>query len=520
MADRSRTAYSIINMIASIGGYALNILLSFICRIFFVRQLGSEYLGINGLFSNILSMLSLAELGVGTAMIYALYKPVAQNNYPKIAAYMRIYGVAYKVIGCVIAVFGVALIPFLDILIKNPPNISENITVLYLIFLFSTVSSYFFSYRGAIFTANQKNYVMLAISYIVVIIQNIAQIIALLIFRSFMLYLILQVAFVLLSNMIISVKAARDYPYIENKNADKLSKDEVWALIKNIKALTVTKLSGILVNNTDNIVITYFNGLIATGVVSNYSLLTSTINSLANQVFTSMSSSVGNLNAVADEKHKYEIFKALNLVNFWLYGWAAIGIIMLSDDIVELFFGKSYVMGIEISIILAVNFYMLGMQSVVGMYKSTMGLFRYGQYILLITASFNLIGDVILGQRYGVFGIFLATAIARALTNTWYEPLVIFKHGFHKKITPYFLRYSMYLLLLTITCSFCYFLGGLFQLSLIPRLMIKIIIFVVIPNLFFGLVFYRSTEFKYLISVLKRIKGQVAQKIAKRESSL
>src|SRR5699024_506715 len=153
----------------------------------------------------------------------------------------------------------------------------------------------------------------------------------------------------------------------------------------NIKALTVSRLSGILVNNTDNIVITYFNGLVTTGVVSNYSLLTNTINSLANQVFNSISASLGNLNAVSDDEHKYEVFKVLNLVNFWLYVWASIGIVVLSNDIVELFFGKNYVMEIEISIILAINFYMLGMQCVVGIYKSTMGLFKFGQYILLIT---------------------------------------------------------------------------------------------------------------------------------------
>lgn len=520
MTARSRTAYSIINMMASIGGYALNILLSFICRIFFVRQLGSEYLGINGLFSNILSMLSLAELGIGTAMIYALYKPIAEDNHSKIAAYMRIYGVAYKVIGCVIAVFGVALIPFLNILIKNPPNISENITVLYLIFLFSTVSSYFYSYKSAILIAHQKNYIVLTISYIVVIIQNIVQIIALLMFKNFMIYLILQVIFVLLSNSIISIKAEKDYPYIKRKNVEKLSKDEIWTLVKNVKALTVTKLSGILVNNTDNIVITYFRGLITTGVVSNYLLLTNTINSLANQIFNSMAASLGNLNAVADEEYTYKIFKVLNLVNFWIYGWAAIGIIVLANDLIEFFFGKNYIVGMEIVIILAVNFYMLGMQSVIGMYKSTMGLFRYGQYILLITAGINLVGDIILGQRYGVIGIFLATAIARALTNTWYEPLVVFKYGFHKKFRYYLVRYSGYLTLLMITGGVCYGVCSVLQLSLIPRLLVKTLICVIIPNFFFGLVFYRFAEFKYLLRVVRNIKDQVIQKIVGKNGSL
>lgn len=185
MAQRSRTEYSIINMMASFGGYILNILLSFVCRIVFVHQLNAEYLGINGLFSNILSMLSLAELGIGTAMIYALYKPVAENDQKKIASYMKVYGTAYKAIGAVIAISGLTLTPFLNLLVKSPPDIPESLTTLYLIYLFSTVSSYFYSYRSSILIAHQENYIVLAISYGVVVVQNLAQILALVIWKDY-----------------------------------------------------------------------------------------------------------------------------------------------------------------------------------------------------------------------------------------------------------------------------------------------------------------------------------------------
>lgn len=516
MANRSRTEYSIINMAASLGGYALNILLSFVCRIVFVHHLNAEYLGINGLFSNILSMLSLAELGVGTAMIYALYRPVAEDDQKKIASYMKVYSTAYKVIGAVIAALGLLLIPFLDLLIKNPPNISENITVLYLIFLFSTVSSYFYSYRSSILIAHQENYIVLAISYGVVIVQNLAQILALVLLKDYMVYLILQVVFVLVTNILISAAAKKRYPYIADKNAEKLSKTEIRSLAKNIKALTVTKLSGILVNNTDNIVITYFNGLITTGVVSNYSLITNTITSFVNQVFTSLSASLGNLNAVGDDEHKYHVFKALNLANFWLYGWAAIGIVCLSNDVITLFFGGTYVMGLKIPIILAVNFYMLGMQCVVGLYKSTMGLFRYGQYVLLFTAALNLIGDILLGQLWGVFGIFLATALARAFTNTWYEPFVIFKHGFHLNFASYIARYLLYAGLLVVTCGLCYTMCQLIKFSLVPRIIVKCLICIIVPNAIFILSFSKTGEVHYLLGAASMLKNKVITRLRHR----
>ena len=498
MAQRSRTEYSIINMMASFGGYILNILLSFVCRIVFVHQLNAEYLGINGLFSNILSMLSLAELGIGTAMIYALYKPVAENDQKKIASYMKVYGTAYKAIGAVIAISGLTLTPFLNLLVKSPPDIPESLTTLYLIYLFSTVSSYFYSYRSSILIAHQENYIVLAISYGVVVVQNLAQILALVIWKDYMMYLILQVIFVLLTNVLISMVAKKQYPYITDENAEKLSKEERKSLLRNVKALTVTRLSGILVNNTDNIVITYFNGLITTGVVSNYSLITNTITSLANQIFTSLSASLGNLNAVGEDEHKYEVFKALNLANFWLYGWAAIGMVCLSSDVVELFFGESYVMESWVPIILTINFYMLGMQCVVGLYKSTMVLFRYGQYVLLFTAVLNLIGDILLGQLWGVFGIFLATAIARALTNTWYEPFVVFKHGFRRKFAPYIVRYLLYAGLLAGMGTVCWTLCKLISFSLIFRIIVKCLICIILPNVAFFLIFRNQPEFQYL----------------------
>lgn len=512
MAERSRTEYSIINIFASMGGYALNILLSFICRVVFVRCLNAEYLGINGMFSNILSMLSLTELGIGTAMIYALYKPVAENDKSKIASYMRIYGIAYKVVGCVVALLGVLFIPFLDLIINEPDNIPEDIYVLYLLFLFSTASSYFYSYRSSILIANQRNYIVLAISYAMVVIQNAVQIIVLIITKNYVLYLIVQVAFVLITNILISQKAVRDYPYIKDKEASVLAREEVRGLMKNIKALTVTKLSGILVNNTDNIVITYFNGLVTTGVVSNYSLFTSMLNSLVNQMFTGLSASLGNLNAVGDKERKYKVFKSLNLANFWAYGWATIGIIVLSNDLVEFCFGKEYVMDTGIPIILAINFYMLGMQCVVGMYKSTMGLFKQGQYILFVTAILNLVGDVILGKTYGVMGIFMATALARLITNTWYEPYVVYKFGLKQDFKKYIFRYVFFIITLVLATSICYGLCALIRLPVIWRLTIRLLICITIPNAMFFLIFYKWDEFELFIDLIKQVKNKFSKK--------
>ena len=262
MSKRSRTEYSLINIMVGMGGYFFNTILGFICRMVFVKCLPAEYLGINGLFTNILSMLSLAELGIGTAIVYALYKPLAENNEEKIASLMQFYGKAYRVIGCVVGVVGLALLPFLHSLIGETPGIKENIYLIYAVYLFNTCLTYFFSYRASLLTAAQRNYVQLGISYLITTIQSGAQIFALLITREYFLYLGIQTLGTLIFNIVISKKTIKDYPYIEKKDIKPLEKEEKISLSKNIKALTVSKISELLVNSTDNIIITYFSGLI------------------------------------------------------------------------------------------------------------------------------------------------------------------------------------------------------------------------------------------------------------------
>lgn len=498
MERKSRTTYSLLNMFANFAGYGINILLSFICRMVFVRCLAQEYLGVSGLFSNILSMLSLTELGIGTAIVYAMYKPIAEDDHEKLASLMKFYGTAYKVIGCAVALFGLALLPFLDLIIGEQPGISDNLHVLYLMYLFNSASSYFFSYRTTILTASQRNYVVVAINYVVVIVQNIIQIIVLVALKNFTAYLLVQIICGLATNIITSQKAKKDYPYIAQKKVQPLSKEEKWGLVKNVKALTVYKLSGLLVNNTDNIVITYFNGLITTGVASNYTLLSGMISSLLNMVFGSMTASVGNLNAKEPDETKYRVFKALNLANFWLYAWGAVGIVVVSGDLVCLLFGENYVLPQSIPIILAINFYMVGMQTTILNYKSTMGLFRHGQYLLLATAAINIVGDIVLGSRFGLFGIFAATAVSRLFTNTWYEPYAVYKYGLHRNPIQYLWIYLKYLVILILCTGACYYCCSLLQVSLVPRVLLKILICSILTNLVLLCVFGKTEEIKYL----------------------
>lgn len=513
MNQKTRTEYSVLNMLTGLGGYFLNTVIGYICRIIFVRCLAAEYLGINGLFSNILSMLSLVELGIGSAMGYALYQPLAKDDKEKITSLMALYKKSYNIIGIVVALLGIMMIPLLQYIIVKPQQIVENIYIIYLVYLFNTASSYFFSYRSALLIAAQKNYIVSGVNYAITTIVSIIQIPILLITQNFMIYLICQSIGVFINNVIVSMWAKHDYPYIEKKNVKPITKKEKRQMAVNIKALTINKIAAMLVNNTDNIVITYFNGLISTGVISNYTLLTGTLGSITSQLFNGITASVGNLNAVENNKKKYNFFRILNLANFWIYGWCCIGIFLVSGEIVKICFGQKFVLDMQIPLVLAINFYLVGMNNAVLIYKNAMGLFKYGQYLLILTAMINLVLDVILGKMWGMFGIFLATIIARVLTNTWYEPYAVFKYGLEKNFKEYIKIFLEYVVVLIFTGGVCYVLCGFCKYNNIINLILKVIICSIIPNIVFYMCYGKTQEGKYLIGAIKKIITGVIKKV-------
>ena len=512
MAKRSRTEYSILNIVTGLGGYVLNTVLGLVCRMFFARTLNADYLGINGLFSNILSMLSLAELGIGTAIVYALYKPLAENDEEKIATLVQFYGKCYRIIGIVVGALGLAMLPFFDFLIPQQPAIKENLSVIYCVYLFNTASSYFFSYRGSLISASQRHYIVMGINYVVTIVESALQIVWLLVTHEYYGYLIIKTVGVLVNNIAISVIAKKEYPYIAGKKIKPLEKEEKASLIRNVRALVIWKISGKLVNSTDNMIITYFNGLIAVGLTSNYTLLSGTLASLLDLLFGGVKSSIGNLNAIESKEKQMSIFYNINFANFWLYGWSAIGIAVVSSDIVQLLFGEKYVLPALIPCALALNYYMVGIQNTVWAYQQTMGLFRQGRYLLFVTAGFNLVLSIWLGKLWGLFGILFATAISRLLTNYWYDPFKVFKYGFGTAVMPYYMRRIGYTLLVFGTGTLCYVVSHLYDGPILVNCIYKFLACTIIPNGVFFLLFHKSSEFQYF----KALPGRILKKIRSR----
>lgn len=509
MAQKSRSDYTMLNMVSGLGGYVVTFVLGLVCRMAFTRVFSAEYLGINGLFSNVLSMLSLAELGMANAIVYALYSPLAKNDHSKIASYVRFYGKFYRVVALVVLTIGLLIMPFLKFIIKEPPSIDENIYVLYLISLFNTVSGYLFVYRNSLLCAAQKSYIINSVSNIMIIVQNVVQIILMFVFKNYIIYMLVISVFSMLTNAINSEIAKKQYPCINDKNAVPLTKEEKKSLSSNVRALAINRIGGLLVNSTDNIIISAFNGLSAVGLSSNYTLFSTNITTVLNTVFTSSNASVGNFKVLNDTEKSYGLFKALNLANFWMYSWAAIGIFVVSTDMVSLLFGSEYVLPIEIPLIIAVNFYMVGMQKAVWSYLNIYGIFRPGRYVPFVTAILNIAFSLWLGKLWGLFGIFLASAISRALTNTWYSPYALFKHAFKMSSKKYFAKYLYYAVILAAVAFLCWFICSLFNFSAVVNVILKILVCCVVPNGVLLILFGKSDEFSILKSFLKKVIAKI-----------
>lgn len=487
------------NLIYGFGSFFIKMILSFVARKIFLHHLGVEVLGIDSVFMNIISLLSLAELGVGNAIIYSLYKPLVENNKEKIKSLMRYYKKAYNLIGILIILIGIFILPFLNKIISQNV-LSNKIYLIFLLYLANTSFTYFYSYKSTLLIADQKNYIINITANLIYVLQFLTQTIILVLTKNFVLYLVIQIIFTIIYNIYISRKTVENYPYLL-EIAQKMTPKEEKEILKNVKATMIMKISGLLVNNTDNLIINSLLGISLLGKISNYTLIVSAINSILNQLFTSMTSSVGHLNTTEEQEKKYIVFKSINFLNFIFFGIFSLGFIFLSNDFITIWLGKDYLLGRNVIVLLGINLYMFGMQNTIIMYKNTMGLFVQGKYLLLITAFINLFLSIYLGKKIGVEGIFLATLIARISTNFWYHPYIVYKYGLKKPFKDYVIRYIKFGIVIIIIFYINSKISEKFIVESIKLFIVKGLVITLLNIILMIVLFIKSDEVNFLKEV-------------------
>lgn len=504
MNTESRINNSIKNSIFGIIVQVSNVLLGFATRTVFVKCLSTEYLGVNGLFTNILTMLSLAELGVGSAIVYNMYKPISENDTVKIAKLMNLYRDAYRIIGCVVAVIGLCLVPFLDYIIKDQPNI-DGLTLIYILFLGNTVSSYFFAYKRSIFSADQRERTLHKFKLLFYVIRSIGQIIILIIFKNFILYLIIQILCTIFENISVAAFADIKYPFLKQYKKEYLNKDERKTIFNDIKALFIYKIGGTALDGTDNIILSAFVGVIWVGKLSNYTLITGSLSMLLNQITSSVTASVGNF--VAQEKSsEYEkLLNRVTFVNFVFYGLSTVCMVTLISPFITLWIGNEYLLDFSVAFVLGINFYIIGMMNSIWTFRSTMGLFVHGKWRPLISAIINIIVSIWWAKYLGLIGVLLGTTFTRLVTNVWYDPLVVYKYGLHKKPYKYYLKWILYFAIMIIDIFATEWISNMINVDGITELVVKFIISCAFFGLITVIIFRNSDEWHYLKDVIRRL---------------
>lgn len=431
----SRTSNSIKNITASVGYQILNIILSFVSRTVFINVLGVGYLGINGLFNDVLSMLNMADLGFSTAMTFSMYKPLAEKDYDTLAGLTQFYKKVYRIIAASIAGIGVAIIPLLPYLVNLQQGI-DHLVLYYLLFLASNVASYLVSYKTTVLYADQKNYVLLKYTALWSILQTVTLTGILYLTHNYLLFLVMQVIFVYGSNFHKSHKAQKEYPYLNKKT--KLPKKYTEGIFKDIGSAFLYKISNVLVTATDNSLISIIVSTEMVGYYSNYQIIISKLGTMVSTLFSSLIASLGNLIVKENSERRYSIFKIMQSISLILSSFCVTCLFLLEDDFVRVWLGPEYTLGTLTLVAIVLNFYFSIAVMPVTTFREAAGLFRKTKYIMACTAVLNIGFSIVLGNILGLSGILFATSLSKILTYFWYEPMLLFKDYFMRSCWVYY----------------------------------------------------------------------------------
>lgn len=499
----SRTENSIRNVKFAVIFQALTILASFFTRKVFVLVFSKEYLGLDGTFSSILTLLSLAELGIGTAITYSLYQPIAEGDKKQIVSLMKLYQKAYWIISIVIMILGTCFMPLLPWLIKDIPN-TPHIYTIYLFFVLNTSVSYLYVYKQSLIIANQKQYIVSICHYSLKLLMYFFQAVLIWITHNYFFYLGVQLISTIFENILISYQADKMYPYLKTSKATPLPLVTKKTIIKNTTAMVAHKIGSIIVNGTDNLLISYFVGIMYVGIYSNYLMVINGLTSVYQLLFKSITASIGNLGATEkNSKYAVDVFYRLNFITGWLYGFSMVCLIVLFNSFIEIWIGKNYLFPQYIVIIIAANFYISGMRKSVLTFREAYGLYWYDRYKPMVEALLNFVLSIVLANKWGIAGILIGTFISTISVPFWVEPYVLFKYAFEIPILEYFVRYIkttfVVIMEVILTCICVKFLPG----HGMALFLMKILCCIFVPNLFYFYIYRKADEKKYFFALAK-----------------
>lgn len=480
--------------------------LGFINRTLLIHFLGIEYLGLSSLFASILSVLNLAELGAGAALAYSMYKPIAEDDTETICALLNLYKKYYRIIGSMILVAGIIVAPFLPNLVHEELPGGLNLYVLYGLNLLTTVLTYWlFAYKSCLIMVHQRSDVNTKITMLTQTLTYIGLFIVLIAFKNYYLYLMIQIVIQIVHNIIISITADRMFPKYRPRG--ELAKEKVKAINGRVRDLFTSKIGGTIIDSADTLVITYFLGLTPLAVYNNYFFIMSSVRKYVSVGMSSMLASLGNSMVVENKEKNFSDLLKFTFMIAWISGFCTCCFLCLFQPFMNLWVGERNMLSYGIVICISTYFFVMEINQLLNLYKEASGYWHQDRFRPLVTALSNLAMNLITVQYWGLYGVVLSTVLSTVFIGMPWLLYNIFSTMFERKdLKHYLVKLFKFVLNVFISCVICVWITDNIRIdSLYVTVIVRLLICIMLPNLYYLIVFHREKEFKDAIGLLNRI---------------
>lgn len=485
--------------------------LGFINRTLLIHFLGIEYLGLSSLFASILSVLNLAELGAGAALAYSMYKPIAENDTERICNLLNLYKKYYRIIGTVILIAGIAVAPFLPYLVKEELPGGLNLYILYGMNLLTTVLTYWlFAYKSCLIMVHQRSDVNTKITMLMQTVTYVALFGVLVVYKNYYLYLGIQIVSQIVHNIITARTADKMFPDYRPRGS--LPKEEVRIINGRVKDLFTSKIGGTIVDSADTLVITYFLGLTPLAIYNNYFFLMTSVKKYVSVGMTSMLASLGNSMVVESKEKNYRDFNKFTFVIAWISGFCTCCFLCLFQPFMQLWVGVDKMLSYGVVVCISIYFFVMEINQLLNLYKEASGYWHQDRFRPLVTALSNLTMNVITVRFWGLYGVVLSTVLSAVFIGMPWLLHNIFSTMFDRKDLAGYLRKLVgYVFHITVSCAICVGLSNLLHISnLFVTLAARLMICIIVPNIYYLICFHHKQEFKDAVALLNHItKGKI-----------
>lgn len=511
MANSSRSTNSMKNMVVNLGLYGLTYIAVFVSRTIFVHILGNEYLSISGLFTNVITLLSFSELGLGTASVYCLYKPIAEGNTKLINSFLGYFEKLYKRIAIVTLLLGGLLIPGLPYIVHlEQVSFDKNyLYLVYILYVLNTTASYLWIPQKLFLIADQKNYTANTIQQTIHITQLLIQTLYLAFTHNFIGYLLIQIICTGLINVCTTLYVKKKYPQIQitqrNGNIPATEKKE---LTQNIGSIFFYKIGAVILNGTDNVIMSAMINTLLVGICSNFTLIINSVNSVLMQCFNGIGASIGNHIVTADKEKQEQVFCELNLFCVLIFSFSAICLLTLLNPFVQVWLGESYCVEESVVFALVLAFFFTGINQIPSLYRTSMGLFKEARVYPVFAAIANVILSCILAKYVGLAGIFYATSIVRLFFFTFVDGNLVYHIGFEQSSRKYYFSFLLNTAIMLIGYFISRVLVSMIDIAGVSGIVVKALICAIVAMVYLLLIYGWQKEFrslsKRLVTMMKK----------------